>query len=430
MTLPCGVTLPNRLFKSAMTEGLADHDDRATARHATLYGRWSDGGTGTLVTGNVMIDRRFLERPGNVVVDGNGGEDRLRDWARAGTRAGNQLWMQISHPGRQCQKLVSRQPLAPSSVPLKLAGMFATPIAMTPSDIERAVAGYARVAAVARQTGFTGVQIHAAHGYLISEFLSPVTNRRDDCWGGSLGNRARFLLEVVRRVRDAVGADFPVSAKLNSADFSQGGFSHEESMQVAQWLEAEGLDLLEISGGTYERLALMGDGTGQAASTRAREAYFLDYARGIRGRTSLPLVVTGGFRSRAGMLAALNGNALEGIGLARPLCTQPDVHPLLDGRMDRFPSWETKLRIGPGWLGPNSPNRTVRTLNFAAATQWYYRHLIDLAEGREPNTRRRNLVSVAVAHAIQERNLARQRTFLRDDPQRTAAGADAPRPTR
>jgi len=411
LTLPCGISLPNRLFKSAMTEGLADYDDRATERHATLYRRWSEGGTGTLVTGNVMIDRRFLERPGNVVIDGNGGEEQLRSWAQAGTAAGNQLWMQISHPGRQCQKVVTGQPMAPSPVPLKLAGMFGRPIAMTESDIQRALDGYARVAGVAKETGFTGVQVHGAHGYLISQFLSPRTNQRDDEWGGSLENRARFLLEAVRRVRAAVGNEFPVALKLNSADFSKGGFSHEESMQVAKWVDEEKLDLLEISGGTYEKLALMGDGSEQAASSRAREAYFLEYAQGIREATSIPLTLTGGFRSRVAMLEALQSGAVDVIGIARPLCTEPDIHVLLEGRMESFEPWERKLRLGPGWLGPTSSNSTLRTLNFAAATQWYYRHLIDLSEGRQPDTQRRNLLAVTLKHTLGEQKFAKRRTF-------------------
>ena len=415
LTLPCGAVLPNRLFKSAMTEGLADLNDNATERHNTLYRRWSEGGTGTLVTGNVMVDRRFLERPGNVVIDGNDGEEALRSWAVAGTEAGNQLWMQISHPGRQCQKVVSAQPLAPSEVPLRLAGMFGRPRAMTESDIENTLDGYARVAGVAQACGFTGVQIHSAHGYLISEFLSPITNRRTDDWGGPLANRARFLLEAIRRVRATVGPAFPIAIKLNSADFSKGGFSHEESLEVARWVSDAGVDLLEISGGTYEQLALMGDKgeSGKSQSTRQREAYFLDYAMGIRQVTTVPLAVTGGFRSRAAMQEALDNGACDVIGLARPLCIEPDVHDLLSGVSEGFETWERQLRIGPGWLGPGSGNRTLRTLNFSAATQWYYRHIIDLSEGRPPDLNHRNLLAITLRHTLWERQFASNRYFLK-----------------
>jgi 2,4-dienoyl-CoA reductase-like NADH-dependent reductase (Old Yellow Enzyme family) len=411
LTLPCGAVLPNRLLKSAMTEGLANADDHATPSLSRLYQRWADGGTGTLISGNVMIDRRFLERPGNVVIDNNGGEQALCDWAAAGSCAGNQFWMQINHPGRQCQKQVASQPLAPSAVDLKLVGMFGHAKAMSEKDIQEAIAGYARVATAAKTAGFSGVQVHAAHGYLISQFLSPRANLRTDQWGGSLENRARFLLEVIAQVRKAVGPGFAVAVKLNSADFSKGGFSHADSLQVAQWLSAAGIDLLEISGGTYEKLALMGDADKQKnSSSRQREAYFLEYASDIRKVCSVPLAVTGGFRNRSTMIEALESGALDVIGLGRPLCTQPNIKALLSGELSSLEPWEDQLQLGPGYLGPNSNNQTIRTLNFAAATQWYYRQIIQLAEGKAPITTT-GIAGVMMRHMIQERRVARSRHF-------------------
>ncbi|MFA9472615.1 MAG: NADH:flavin oxidoreductase/NADH oxidase family protein, partial [Deltaproteobacteria bacterium] len=300
LTLPCGAVLQNRIGKGAMTEGLADSNDNATKRHDTLYGTWSDGGAGMLLTGNVMVDRRYLERPGNVVIDGNGGEDALRTWAAAGTRAGNHLWMQINHPGRQCTRMSSSHPVSPSAVHLEgMMGLAAPPRALEVEEIHDIIRRFAHVASTAKETGFTGVQIHSAHGYLSSQFLSPRVNRRTDEWGGPLENRARFLLEVYKATREAVGPSFPVSVKLNSADFQKGGFSREESAQVAAWLAELGLDLLEISGGTYEQMALFGDkgeaDQPKAESTQRREAYFLEYARDIRGALDgTPLMVTGG----------------------------------------------------------------------------------------------------------------------------------------
>ncbi|MFT7404668.1 NADH:flavin oxidoreductase/NADH oxidase family protein [Zhongshania sp.] len=413
LELPCGVILPNRLLKSAMTEGLANTNDQATPRLSTLYRRWAEGGTGTLITGNVMVDRRFLERPGNVVIDGNGGEAALQDWAKAGTSANNQLWMQINHPGRQCQRQVSARPLAPSDVGIDLVGMFGRPTPMTEIDIRHTINRYAKVAATAKSTGFTGVQIHAAHGYLISQFLSPLANIRSDQWGGSLENRARFLLETVAAVREAVGEHFAISVKLNSADFSKGGFSHEDSLKVAQWLSDAGIDLLEISGGTYEKLALMGDKSDDtsAESSQHREAYFLKYAEGIRKVTKIPLAVTGGFRSLATMQHALDSGAMDVVGLGRPLCSQADIHALLNGEQASLPNWEKELRLGPGWLGPQSSNQKIRTLNFGAATQWYYRQIIDLAEGREPNTHTA-VLRVMLKHMIAERRMAMNRVKL------------------
>jgi 2,4-dienoyl-CoA reductase-like NADH-dependent reductase (Old Yellow Enzyme family) len=419
LRLACGATLPNRIAKSAMTEGLADADDRACERHVRLYRQWSHGGAGLLVTGNVMIDRRYLERPGNVVIDNNGGDDQLRAWARAGTEAGNHLWMQINHPGRQCTRTSSRRPLAPSEVQLHLLGMFAQPRAMRPEDIEDAVRRYARVAAMARATGFTGVQIHGAHGYLISQFLSPVTNRRTDEWGGSLENRARLLLDVVRAVRAGVGGDYPVAVKLNSADFQKGGFSLEECVQVATWLGEAGIDLLEISGGTYEQPTLLGHAGDEATaaepgrvSTRRREAYFLEYAQAIRAAARVPLMVTGGFRSSAAMEAAVASGETDVVGLARPMCVDAELPARLITRsIERAESWERRLRLGPGrLLGPDSPLFVAKFLNVQGEVAWFYRQLLALADGRAPDTRL-SAGRALIRHVRTELAVARRRTF-------------------
>jgi hypothetical protein len=228
------------------------------------------------------------------------------------------------------------------------------------------------------------VQVHGAHGYLCSQFLSPHTNRRDDRWGGNLDNRARFLREVVRAVRAEVGPSFPVAVKLNSSDFQKGAFSLEESCQVAAWLVEDGIDLLEISGGTYEHLRLLGVGheseAKTAEGTQRREAYFLEYAAAIRSAARVPLAVTGGFRSRSLMQAALAEDRLDVIGLARPLCTEPDMaNKLLTGEAERARDDERHLRLGPGWLGPSSPSATLRALNSQAQTAWFYRQILQLA---------------------------------------------------
>lgn len=222
--------------------------------------------------------------------------------------------------------MLSRRPVAPSAVALKgTFGLFAPPRALEPREIEDIVDRFARSAAIVKAAGFTGVQIHGAHGYLVSQFLSPRTNTRDDRWGGSVDNRRRFLIEIVRRVRSAVGRSFPISVKLNSADFQRGGFDETESMAVVEALEAEGIDLLEISGGTYESAAMFAEVKVAAASTRAREAFFLEYAEKVRARSHLPLMVTGGFRTRAAMNSAIDGGAVDVVGLARPLVLEPEL---------------------------------------------------------------------------------------------------------
>jgi 2,4-dienoyl-CoA reductase-like NADH-dependent reductase (Old Yellow Enzyme family) len=383
LRLPCGAVLKNRLAKASMTEGLADPWLRATPRHERLYRRWSAGGAGLLLTGNVQVDRFCLERPGNVALDGNGGLDQLRAWAKAGTMAGNHLWMQIAHAGRQAPRYVTTRPVAPSAVQLKVLGNYGAPRALAESEILELVQRFAAAARTAREAGFTGVQVHAAHGYLISSFLAPVTNLRTDAWGGSLQNRARFLLETLRATRRAVGADFPVSVKLNSDDFRKGGFSAEDCLAVVELLNGEGVDLLEISGGTYEQPRLLGaDGAAASAmparaSTRAREAYFIEYAEKIRAVAKMPLMVTGGFRSRAAMEEALAG-ACDVIGLARPLVSDPACpRKLLERSIESVPAHERTFPGRPGWLGPY----------FAAMSSisWYYIQIFRLADGLPPD---------------------------------------------
>lgn len=397
-TLPCGVTLPNRLCKAAMTEGLADPWLRATERHVNLYRRWAEGGAGLLITGNVMIDRRVLERPGNVAIDVSdwdrvgtaGGMAALQRWAEAGTAHGTQLWMQISHAGRQSPRYVTGQPLAPSAVQLDMLGNYAKPRALREEEILDFIQRYARVAAIAKEAGFTGVQIHGAHGYLISSFLSPITNQRTDAWGGSLPNRARLLLETLRATRQAVGPDFPIGLKLNSDDFRKGGFSNEECLQVVEWLNEESVDLLEVSGGTYEQPKLLGyEGKADSAvgpqrqSTVAREAYFLDYAQKIRAVAKMPMMVTGGFRTRAGMEATLAGNHCDVIGLGRPLCTDADFpRRLLAGEVDEAPRYEQQVKLSDKKLFSGaSPIFLIKIINVLGQQGWYYQRIFDLADG-------------------------------------------------
>ncbi len=382
-----------------MTEGLATPDNCATERHATLYGKWAEGGAGILLTGNVQVDHRYLERPGNVVIEGRQSAEQkkaLRNWAEAGTRDGTHLWMQISHAGRQTPAAVAPEPVGPSNIGLKMPGaQFGTPRPLTEKEIKDVIKRFAHVAKIARETGFSGVQIHAAHGYLISEFLSPDINTRTDDWGGSLENRARLLLEVVRAVRKSVGPDFPVSVKLNSADFQRGGFTHEDSITVASWLNKEAIDLLEVSGGTYEQPKLVGlDNLSinpkmaetRRESTIAREAYFLDYARDIRAVMKKPMMVTGGFRTRGGMNAALAANACDVIGVGRPLCVDPKIiHKLLSGAVDVLPTPEKEMEIGPGWLGLNSPLRIMAALNGWGQQGWFCLKLLEMGAGQDPD---------------------------------------------
>ena len=325
LTLPCGVTLKNRLLKSAMSEILGSSSNSPTPAHARLFQRWAEGGIGLALTGNVMVDRRALGEPGNVVVEDDRDLEALRAWARAGTADGTACWMQLNHPGKQSPRFLSPQTVAPSEIGFgpALSRAFSVPRALTEEEILDLIARFGRAAAIARTAGFTGVQIHGAHGYLVSQFLSPRHNQRTDDWGGSLQNRARFAIELYREIRRRVGSDFPVSIKLNSADFQKGGFSEEDSAWVIGALAGEGMDLVEVSGGTYEAPAMTGARMGE--STAAREGYFLDFVARIRALVTVPLAVTGGFRTLAGMRAALATGATDLVGLARPLAVMPDL---------------------------------------------------------------------------------------------------------
>lgn len=392
LTLPCGAIIPNRIGKSAMTEGLADANNAATEAHRKLYQRWANGGLGLSISGNVQIDPDHLERPGNILICGQQTTqqlDRLSQMAAAGKSCGGHIWMQLSHAGRQTQAIVNKHPKAPSVVPLKMPkGQFGKPVEITESEIKKVIEGFAFAASIAKQTGWTGVQVHSAHGYLLSSFLSPLSNQRKDSWGGSLENRARLLLEVVRAVRAVVGVEFPVAVKLNSSDFQQGGYSKEEAVQVAQWLEKEEVDLLEISGGNYENAAMAGSGTGNE-NTQKREAYFLEYAAQIKKNIAIPLMVTGGFRTHAAMERALETGDCDLIGLARPLCTHTDLPKnLLDGTAKEAPRWEDEL----GFLTAFQNIKMVRIANLFGKQGWFCLQLIRMGAGQEPDLKMSPLV--------------------------------------
>ena len=383
LELPCGAVLPNRLSKAAMTEGLATADGLPTAELARLYGLWSDGGAGMLLSGNIIVDKDHLERPGNVVIDRPPSEEMqeaLKRWADAATRNGNHFWAQISHAGRQTQKLVNPNPKAPSAVKLGLpGGQFGEPEVLTSVEIEEIIVRFGICAAAVKKAGFTGVQIHAAHGYLLSQFLSPRSNLRTDEYGGDLANRARVLLAVVASVRAAVGPDFPVAVKLNSADFQKGGFAFEESLQVAQWLQEASIDLIEISGGTYEQPKLLGlsgmeeeEKQNVAESTLMREAYFVDFAVAMGEKVNVPLMVTGGFRQRAAMEQALQSGSADVIGLGRPMCVMTDAPNQLINGLDELPRYEDSLSLFPKWLAWLGNLKMLKAVAGFAVQYWYY----------------------------------------------------------
>lgn len=321
LTLPNGSQIPNRLAKAAMEENLADADHAPSDDLIRLYGEWARGGVGLMITGNVMVDRRAMTGPGGVVLESEAHAARFRRWAEAARSGGAQVWMQINHPGRQMPVGMGQATLAPSAVSLELGSFsrqFAPPREMTAADIAEVQRRFVRTAVLAERMGFNGVQVHAAHGYLLSQFLSPLTNQRTDAWGGSLAKRARLLVDVVRDIRAAVSPSFTVAVKLNSADFQRGGFSPEDAKAVVALLNPLGVDVIELSGGSYEAPAMHGDA--RDGRTLAREAYFLSFAQDIAAVAKMPLMVTGGIRRLPVVEQVLEGGvAVAGIGTALAL---------------------------------------------------------------------------------------------------------------
>ena len=385
LELPHGFVIPNRLAKAALSEGLGDRSGAPGERIQRLYRRWSTSGVGLTITGNVMIDRRHgLGEPGNVVVEDDRHAEDLASWAAIAKAGGPKAWVQINHPGRQTPRTLTPHPVAPSAIAVPGAGrLFAQPRALTSGEIEELIGRFATTARIVTAAGFDGVQIHGAHGYLVSQFLSPLANQRTDAWGGTPEKRRRFVLEVFRAIRAELGARTPIAIKLNSADFQKGGFGEEESLEVVHALAAEGLDLLEISGGTYTSAAMLGVDPSLKESTRRREAYFLAYAERVRAELpKLPLMLTGGFRTATGMVDALDSGAIDLVGLGRPLAVQPDFPvDLLAGRVD-----ESVVR----------PRRSgIKLLDNLTELTYYSVQMWRMAKGKEPAPNRHAAINVA-----------------------------------
>ena len=325
LTLPNGTTIPNRLAKAAMEENMADAEQAPSAALFQLYRAWAQGGVGLIISGNVMVDSRAMTGPGGVVLEDDEHLALFKQWAEIGRAEGTQFWLQINHPGRQMQSNMGQDTWAPSAVALDLGKMsdkFATPIEMTQAMIDEVIQRFANTAILAEQAGFTGVEIHAAHGYLLSQFLSPLSNQRTDQWGGSLENRARILIEIVKAVRAVVSKKFAVAVKLNSADFQRGGFSADDAKQVVEMLNDLAVDLVELSGGSYEAPAMQGQA--RDGRTLAREAYFLEFATEIRKIAKMPIMVTGGIR-RQHVAEQVVQSGVEMVGIATALAIEPNL---------------------------------------------------------------------------------------------------------
>ena len=371
--LPCGAVIKNRIFKSAMSEGLGEKGGSPRPALSKLYRIWAEGGAGLCVTGNVMVDRRALGEPGNVVIEDEGHLDALRNWAEQAGVNGTHCWVQLNHPGKQSPKGLNKENVAPSAIPFRkdMRTFFETPRELNEKEIWEIIQRFGFAAGVVKKAGFSGIQIHGAHGYLVSQFLSPRQNQRTDAWGGNPEKRRKFVTEVYKAIRKEVGEDFPVGIKLNSADFQKGGFTEEESLDTIKTLTELGIDLIEISGGTYEAPAMMGSKANQ--STLEREAYFMEFAVKVRKAVNVPLVLTGGFKTYQGMADALTSGDVDMVGLARLLAIEPDAaNKLLEGKNSDHIIQKVKTGFGP--IDSMSVMETV----------WYREQLERIGEGKGP----------------------------------------------
>ena len=399
LVLRSGGTLENRIAKAAMEEGMAGSAQLPDERLVSLYRRWGAGGAGLLITGNVMVHAEALTGPGGIVLDERAPLDPFARWAQAAKTGGAAVWMQVCHPGRQVQAAMPGVVWGPSPVAVDLgrhSKRFGRPVAMTESQITATIERFATSAALAERAGFDGVEVHAAHGYLLSQFLSPLVNQRSDRWGGSLENRARLLLGVVRAIRRLVSPSFAVAVKLNSADFQRGGFDADDAASVIAMLEPLGVDLVELSGGSYESPAMAGRPTD--GRTAAREAYFLELAAGLARTSPLPLMLTGGITRRETAVEVLaSGVSLVGMGTA--IAVTPDLP-------DRWRQGrEAAERLTPvGW--------SDKTLASAASMALVRHQMRRITRDKRPTGKTHPVHALMCDQRTQRRALRRYRTWL------------------
>lgn len=409
LTLPNGSQLNNRIAKSAMEEDLANLG-LPSEGHQQLYRGWSEGGAGLLISGNVVVDKRHPTDPRVVALEDDSQREPFRAWAKAGRVAGNQLIMQINHPGRQIPKQLCPEPIAPSAIGVEVPGgrgLFNQPRAMTSAEVEEQIQRFITTARLAVAAGFDGVQVHAAHGYLISQFLSPLTNQREDEWGGDLAARARFLFAIMRGVRAAIPSDKILAIKLNSTDFMRGGFGEDDALWVIEQLNTMGVDLLELSGGTYEAPTMI---TGEDNKPSPREAYFLDFADKARQVAKMPIMATGGFHTTAGAEAALASGAIDLVGMAKPFTLLPDL-----GR--RMVAGE---QLDIQWPVKKLKNQALNSL---AQMGWARRQMHRMATGKQPNASLGTLMNLIHSIVTTQYHAWRYRRWLKRQASQQSAGS-------
>ena len=356
LELPCGALLKNRLAKSAMSDSLGNGEGNPTEAQIRLYERWARGGAAVSIIGEVQGDPRYPERPGNLVLGRHTNRRAMESLVSRALFGGAHIWPQLGQAGALSHLPIS-QPKGPSA--LNMEGLQC--LGMSVEDIRELPDMYAGTAAYAQELGFSGVHVHAGHGFLLSQFLSPLFNRRNDGYGGSIEARCRIVLEVIDGIRRAVGPLFPVGIKINSTDQLEGGLTEDDALEVVRLLDQTSVDLIDISGGTYF--------PGAKASSDGPtdgEPYFLGFARRAKGVTDVPLMLTGGFKRREQAVDAVDSGAVDMVSMARAMVLDPrlpEVWLTEDGGDPEFPVFDSPPRGG--------------------ATAWYTMRMTALAEDRE-----------------------------------------------
>jgi len=349
--LPNGIAIKNRFVKAAMEENMSEGHQLPGAALENLYAAWAKGGVGIIITGNVMVDKMAMTGPGGVALEADTPIEPFQTWSKIAKQNNTTVIMQINHPGRQVFKKMGGKVLSPSDVVLNMgkhSNLFTQPKAMSEEEIQDVIARFVTTAKRAEEAGFDGVEIHAAHGYLVSQFLSPLTNIRNDQWGGELQARAKILYEIISQVKNGCSEQFIVSVKLNSADFQRGGFDVEDAIEVVKTLNTMGLDFIELSGGSYEAPAMQGKSGDNR--TLAREAYFLTFAKQIGEYCSIPVMITGGIKRLTVVNDVLDSN-IDLVGIASALAFNPALVNEWEANQDILgyipaTSWKDKTLSG------------------------------------------------------------------------------------
>lgn len=350
MTKLGNVELQNRFVRSATWEGLAGPGGYATERLTRVLMDLAKGGVGLIITGHSYISEEGQAGPFQLGIYHDDQIPGCKQLSSAVHQTGGKIVMQLAHAGcRAASKLTGRPPIGPSAMEME-GHVYCSE--MTREEIRKVARAFGKAAARAKEAGFDGVQIHAAHGYLLSQFLSPFFNKRQDEYGGSVENRTRMLMDAVEAVRKSVGNNFAVLIKINSEDFLDGGFTVTDMITTAQLLEQKGVEAIELSGGTFYSGAYSPSRVEKATTCKDEEVYYLSAATRYKEKIRTPLILVGGIRSYDVAEKLVTEGTADYIALCRPLISEPGlVNRWKSGDTNRAACRSDNLCFKPGFEG-------------------------------------------------------------------------------